>query len=117
MNDIERWKKNIILVLKCLSDKEFQKNTWFGEDAYIFNPTELYSKLYDDNDIELFLDDNIACLNLDQLSLGKNLVKVMDIYSKKFPEGFDPKVVISDSDWKKVVKASQQFLQAISEDA
>jgi len=108
------WKANILETVKYIANKPLQKKGWFEVCDDSSHPDELYDWLFDDDDIEGFLNEKSLGLTNKQIIAGKELIHEMIAYDEKNSGSLDPRVVIKDPEWDKVVLAAQNFYKALT---
>lgn len=108
---IDDWKRQIKEVVRHISDREYQQDTWFGGGTRVSSPEELYCGLFDDALFERFLDENRHLLTPRQLAAGNLLKTKMEEYNVS--ELADPAEVIDGPEWQGVRSAATNFLRAL----
>jgi hypothetical protein len=108
---IDDWKRQITAVVRQISDRQYQQDTWFGGGTRVSSPEELYCSLFDDALFERFLDENRHLLTARQLAAGNLLKTKMEGYNLSEPA--DPAEVIDSPEWKGVRSAATNFLVAL----
>ncbi len=108
------WERNILDVIKRISDRAYQERTWFGSTEIISSPEELYCELFDDYTYDDFLESPSIHLTQRQRNLGIQLKEKLNSYSKTIDELPDPKKVFNDTAWDEIRKLAKQFLDSFS---
>ena len=117
MMDFETWKNMILTVAAQISDREYQRRSWFDKGHDVSSPDELYNGLFDDSMIEEFLDTHAKDLTEDQRSAGRELVRQMNQYADVTPEHLDPTTTFDDPRWENIRRSALSFVRAMREGA
>jgi hypothetical protein len=108
---VDDWRRQIEEVVRQISDRHYQQESWFGGGRQVSSPDELYCSLFDDALFERFLDENRRMLTERQLAAGNLLKTKMEEY--QLPEFADPAEVIDSPEWEAIRSAAREFLLAL----
>jgi hypothetical protein len=109
---METWCKNIYCEILELSSLELQRKLWLNENndtgltsSYI----EVMCSLFDDFQIEEFLDEPVSVTGLSSVTLSelRTLIKLLDEYQELETD----KEIIVDPEWFIIVKQAQVCIQ------
>lgn len=117
--DYVYWKAGVKEALESFSDKQHQREAWFGAGRYQSSPEEFWCGLFDDFRFLEFVDDPLVNLNTEQKRAAKEFLQRCDEYSETeilningFP---DPASTIDDPKWDAVRHAARRFLVLIKD--
>ena len=100
------WEDNILDIIKDISDKEYQKEAWFGLNPDIIDsPEEMYSTLFDDYEFEDFID-TYNNLSNKQKNIALELISLMNNI-----DNFNYKYLLDSKEWGKVRNTAKLFLE------
>jgi hypothetical protein len=115
MMDFETWKNAILAVAAQISDREYQRSSWFDKGRDVSSPDELYNGLFDDSMIEEFLKMHAKDLTENQRSAGRELVRQMNQYADVTPDHLDPIMTFDDPRWEDIRRSALSFVTAMRE--
>lgn len=110
--------KNIEENLIELSDSQIQKQRWLNlnnESGLISSYDELYNSLFDDNQIEYFIKNElyIICNDIVLLKEFESLIQMLNEYNEpeEYLKSHNDKYIIDDINWDKITKQSKIVLK------
>jgi len=109
---IEDWRDLVVEATKKISDKNYQKLSWFGKGDVISSPEELYCGLLDD----LIFDDYLAqdsALSDEQRAMATTLKTQLEEYFSLVGDLPDPYHVIDDPRWERVRQSARAFVESL----
>jgi hypothetical protein len=113
MMDFGTWKNIIMDFAIQVSDREYQRLSWFGKGPEVSSPDELYNGLFDDGMINEFLEKYAHDLTPEQCDAGKKLVRQMNHYAAVSPKSLNPTDVIDDPRWEEIRQSALLFVGAM----
>ena len=112
MNNVKKEIENIYSDILEVSDIALQKKLWLNEENYsgqISSFTELYCRLFDDNDLDVFIEsaklDNVISQNL--LS---QIIYLRDLLNNYIEKSTD-REIINDPEWFKIVTQAKLVIE------
>ena len=109
--------KNIISIIDDISNIEFQKKAWVNKEVHPYATfEETMHQLFDDFELEEVLSD-YECYEItnEQYNILNKFYEALDVYSDKhmsWDESVDPKKILNDPKWHKIVKMAKEVLIA-----
>ncbi len=120
-----KWIHNILGIVKYIADPNYQLRAWIkSEFDYPCHFEEIISKLYDDGDLNNFIDIYSQKFNLTakQIRLLSSLRKKINAFSERKDiyqndvnyKKIDEKKVINDPDWLEIQSIAKGVLDSFS---
>ena len=108
------WKYNIKGVLERIADEAYQRRAWFAPDGDFQSPSELCMELFDDNFFDDFIGDKDVGFDKDQQTKAKAFSSALKGFFAKRPRYPDPKVVLSDPEWRMIRDEARALLENLA---
>jgi hypothetical protein len=110
MMDFDRWLKEILEIIWTLSSEDFQREAWFGKNAWASSPIEIYCGLFDDLAVDLLFTTYRERFSEVQLSQWSRLNEMLNEYadgSKSLPSD---ETIFNDPAWNRIRRTAGEFL-------
>jgi hypothetical protein len=112
----ELWTANLLDAAVEIANKEKQEQRWLAPDAKAWErPEELINVLFDDSNLELFIDEYGPTFVEDQRRAALDLRDDISRYCDKTPTWLDPSEVLADPRWETIRQKAAAFVSAFKE--
>jgi len=109
----QRWLRSLVEMAAEVADKESQEKRWLAPDRHAWeHPDELVNQLFDDGQIDLFLEQHSSLLNDEQRFTAIAFRNTFGEYADSTPAFEDPSTVLADPKWEGVRRKAAAFVAA-----